>query len=218
MWRNKIRSHYPSVDSGEVKEFYFSLDGGGRNIIIDALHRYDVKVMVEIGLFLCGSTTQWLDSKADLTVIGIDPWSANFADTIEKYAVNPVFNSCFSRIADRREFIDSVRTHGSEVSALANVRRFGDRFIPVKDKSPDVLPLLAELGVRPELIYFDSDKVLDDLNICRELFPRAILCGDDWTWGADKGYPVRVSVGQFCQQHNLKVHAERATWMIIDGD
>lgn len=218
MWRDEIRRNFPIPDVEGVKDYYFSLDGGGRNIITDALRENDVKVMLEIGSFLCGSTIQWLDSKHDLIVVGVDPWSANFSDILDRYAVNPVFDPCFSRISDRREFVDSVRRHGGEVSALANVRRYGDRFFPVKAESPGVLPTLADFGLRPDLVYFDSNKVLDDLNICRELFPNAILCGDDWTWGADQGYPVRIAVGQFCEQHNLKVHAERATWMIVDRD
>lgn len=217
MWISEIRRNYPVPNVEGVKDYYFSLDGGGRCLIIEALRRHDVKLMLEIGSFLCGSSIQWLDSKDDLTVVGVDPWSANFSDILKRYTVNPVFDPCFSRISDRNEFIESVRRNGAEVSALANVRRFGDRFVPVKAESPRVLPLLADFGLRPELIYFDSDKVLDDLNVCRELFPEAILCGDDWTWGADKGYPVRVAVKRFCEQHNLKVRAERATW-IVEGD
>jgi hypothetical protein len=66
MWRDEIRRNFPIPDVEGVKDYYFSLDGGGRNIITDALRENDVKVMLEIGSFLCGSTIQWLDSKHDL--------------------------------------------------------------------------------------------------------------------------------------------------------
>jgi len=77
---------------------------------------------------------------------------------------------------------------------------------------------LAAVGVRPDLIYFDSNKVLDDLRVCRELFPAAILCGDDWTWGKDQGYPVQVAVNDFCHRYGLTVTARRATWIISGLD
>jgi hypothetical protein len=99
------------------------------------------------------------------------------------------------------------------LSALANLRAYADRFVPVRAQSPQVLHELASLGVQPDIIYFDSNKLLDDLQVARRLFPSARLCGDDWTWGADQGYPVRATVMAFCQQHGLAIRADRATWI-----
>jgi len=135
-WQAELRRRYPPPATDGVESFYFSLDGGGRELIVDAIRQHDVRVMVEIGSFLCGSTTQWLDAAKEVIVIGIDPWEANFPAILEKYKDNPVFQPCFSKIADRQQFIDSVRSHGAAVSAAANVRRFGERFVPVKAASP----------------------------------------------------------------------------------
>lgn len=213
-WESAVRAHFPAPDTSGVPSFYFSLDGGGRDLIVAALHEHRVELMVEVGSFLCGSTIQWLQACPALKVVAVDPWSANFATILDRYRDNPVFAPCFAKIDDRSAFIESVRRHGSYVSALANVRSFGERFVPVRASSPEVLPVLEGLGVRPQLLYFDSNKVLDDLGAAFELFPEAVLCGDDWTWGADQGFPVQVAVNAFCSRHGFKVRAKRQSWII----
>lgn len=215
-WEAALRARYPLPDITGIEPYYFSLDGGGRELVTDAIRTRGVRVMVEIGSFLCGSTIQWLDSDPALKVIGIDPWSANFAVILERYKDNKLFNSCFGKITDRDAFIDSVRRHGPYASAMANVSSYGDRFVPVRAQSPQVLTELADLGVAPDMIYFDSNKLMDDLQIARQLFPSACLCGDDWTWGGDQGFPVQTAVKAFCADQRLSYRAARATW-IIDG-
>lgn len=181
-------------------------------MVADALHKADVKLMLEIGSFLCGSTIQWLEAKSDVKVIGVDPWSSDFAATLARYNGNSVFDPCFKGIEDRAAVIAAVRKNGPHASAVANVKKYGDRFVPVRSISPNVLYELSDLGVSPGLIYFDSNKVLDDLTVCEELFPDAILCGDDWTWGAD--LPVQAAVKRFCGTRGYTVDAKRATWVI----
>ena len=215
MQLDDLKNKYPFPNNlNEIEPFNFSLDGGGRDIILDAIKQQKVNIMLEVGCFLCGSTIQWLESTEDLTVIGIDPWKGKFASTLEKYDGNPVFNACFKKIKDRKAFIKSVRENGPYISALANVQKYKDRFIPVKGYSPQVLYETRSIGVEPQLIYLDSNKELHDLDVCLELFPDAILSGDDWSWGANQGFPVQKAVKEFCQKHGFSFTAKRATWII----
>jgi hypothetical protein len=216
-WETALRARHPATSTEGVRSYYFSLDGGGRELVTSLIREREVDLMIEIGSFLCGSSIQWLRARSSLKVIGVDPWSANFAQILERYQGNPAFDPCFSAIADRGEFIDSVRTHGPYASALANVRDFADRFVPVRALSPQVLDEIASLGADPQLIYFDSNKLLDDLHVAHRLFPRAILAGDDWTWGAEQGYPVRTAVGEFCRQTGMRVKSVRATWALEEA-
>jgi hypothetical protein len=213
-WIETLRSRYPTPDVSDVDAYYFSLDGGGRDLVADVLRSLGSATMVEIGCFLCGSTIQWLEAAPQLTVVGVDPWTANFAAILERYRNNPTFDSCFAKVPDRDAFIDSVRRHGPFKSALANVAAYGERFVPVRAESPRILTELSELGAAPDIIYFDSNKLLDDLEVAHRLFPQARLCGDDWTWGAEQGYPVRAAVRSFCEAHGARFEARRATWMI----
>jgi len=213
-WEENLRKRYPEPETDGIDSFYFSLDGGGREIVIDVLRGRTINVMLEIGCFLCGSTIQWLEARQELKVVGIDPWQANFASILERYSNDPVFSPCFEKIVDKNRFIESVRAHGPFASAVANTRRYRDRFFPVRASSPTVLHELVSLGLKPQLIYFDSNKLMDDLNVCNDLFPDAILCGDDWTWGANQGFPVQMAVKRFCQQQGASVTSKRATWII----
>ena len=170
--------------------------------------------MVEIGCFQCGSVLQWLKSPPQLEVIGIDPWKGDWAGILKRYRDNPVFEPCWKDIRNRDWAIATVEEHGPYKVAIANVQLYRERFFPVIGKFPDYLYLLSEAGVNPDLIYFDSDKILDDLEIALELFPKARLSGDDWTWGAHQGFPVQKAVQDFCMRHGFTVEAERATWLI----
>lgn len=217
-WELELRHRYPMPDVSKVKEYYFSLDGGGRELIVEELEKKSVELMIEIGCFLCGSTQDWLQTTDSLKVIGIDHWELDAASILESYDDNPVFEPCFKKITDRAEFIGSVKSNGPFLSAMANIKKYSSRFYPVREFSPEALYVLHELGVNPDLIYIDSDKVLDDLDVCRELFPQAILCGDDWTWGADEGFPVQRAVTDFCKRAHVNVRVNRATWVIYAAE
>lgn len=213
-WRRSLRERFPFPDGNLPPSYYFSLDGGGRNIIEALIAERKMNLLVEVGSFLCGSSIQWLRSSPTVEVIGIDPWKDKTLSAIERYTENPLFDNCFAEIQDRNEFLESLKANGIFASAMANVKEFRGRFYPFVGTSPQALHELSAMGCVPDMIYFDSDKVLDDLKVAHMLFPGAILAGDDWTWGADQGYPVRQSVTTFCNEHGYRVQVERATWII----
>ena len=210
------RKRSPSFErrSPSIRPYVFSLDGGGREMVVDMLRDRNARTMVEVGVFLGGSTRQWLESKKDLTVIGVDPWAMDAAATLERYLAASYADKVFAQIDDRQEFIDSVRRNGVYESCLANLAEFGNRFVPVRGYSPEALHELKRSGVEPDVIYIDSIKHGEDLDVSHDLWPNAILCGDDWTWGAEQGFPMRTAVESFCQRHGYNVRADRATWMV----
>jgi len=206
---------WPSIDS--IKPYHFPVDGGGRELVFDIIQSFKEPLMIEIGCFLCGSTTQWLNSSNQLKVIGVDPWpdGDSIRPILERYNDNPVFDPCFSQIEDRDEFIKSATDNGFYRTALANISKYRDRFVPFRGKSPTVLQTLKdEWHIDPHIIYIDANKVSDDLEVSHQLFPDALLCGDDWTWGKDQGFPMRKAVYAFIEKHGFEVEARRATWAI----
>jgi hypothetical protein len=94
---------------------------------------------------------------------------------------------------------------------------FKERLFPVRGKSPEKLYDLANMGVKLDLVYFDSNKTGDDIDVVHHLFPDAILTGDDWTWGLEQDYPIRASVRKFAHGHNFKIVSDRATWVLVKG-
>ncbi len=216
-WESELRERYPIPDTSGIKNYYFSLDGGGRKLVTEIITRENISVMIEIGCFLCGSTIDWLKTSSHIKVIGIDHWNLDIEAILERYQNNPVFDPCFSKISHREEFIKSSIENGAFKSAMANIKQFSTRFFPVREKSPEALYVLYELGINPGLIYIDSDKVMGDLDVCRKLFPDAILCGDDWTWGEHKGFPVQKAVQEFCKRTNSVPLVDLATWVITNA-
>ena len=78
-WESRLRELYPAPNIDGIKSWYFALDGGGRDLIVDVIQAQRPEIMLEIGCYLCGSTRQWLDADPDLKVIGVDPWDGPFA-------------------------------------------------------------------------------------------------------------------------------------------
>lgn len=209
---DSFKQQYAPPDTTGIEPFEFALDGGGRSLVIQEIQDKDVRLMVEIGCFLCGSTRLWLENAPCLTVIGVDPWEGAWHENLEHY--DRTVTKPWSGIDDRQAVIASVREHGGYLSANANVREYQGRFFPVRGTSPARLHDLKEAGVVPDMVYFDSNKRMDDLPVAHELWPDAILCGDDWTWAEDRSFPIRPVIQGFCEAHGWRVQARGATWLI----
>lgn len=67
---------------------------------------------------------------------------------------------------------------------LTNLWDLRDRVIPIRANTLEGMRIVAEAGVRPDLVYIDAghdaESVYHDLRTALELFPDAQLLGDDW--------------------------------------
>jgi hypothetical protein len=193
--------------------FDWPLDGGGRDLITDIIEQRDIRLMVEVGVFFGSSARRWLEASPRLTLIGVDPWGpfVNYFDrVIDSYERKIDFNG-MTRETLRQQLEGENATMEC---VLSNLWDYRDRFIPMRDKSPAALHVLHDAGVRPEMVYFDADKQGEDLEVCREIFPDATICGDDWMWRPEEGFPVQKIVHAFAERHNLRVVFDRATWAV----
>jgi hypothetical protein len=206
---------WPELPAG-VEPFYLSLDAGGRQLVIDAIREHGITLMLEIGCFLCGSTRQWLDSSPDLEVIGVDPWDGNWSTYIRQKAEED--DNIFATLEDPLALAETIQRYGNYAIALNNVRDARDRFIPVRRPSPEALHYLRQRGIQPQLIYIDAFKSEEDLRVAHDLFPRSILCGDDWTWADEDGrLRMREHVERFAAEKDFTVEADGATWLLATG-
>jgi hypothetical protein len=183
----------------------WSLDGGGRKLIINRIRQNEPFLIIEIGVFLGGSVKQWLETSDNVYVIAIDPWEgewwANYARKNGRNALAEQFS----------------RESGPYLTFLSSLWEFKDRLFPVRGASPGKLYELAELSIKPDMVYFDSNKTGEDIEVAHQLFPDAILAGDDWTWGREEGYPIRAPVKAFANKDNYRVVSDRATWVLVQG-
>ena len=206
---------WPKLPAG-VKPFYLSLDAGGRHLVTDAIREHGITLMLEIGCFLCGSTRQWLDSSPDLEVIGVDPWDGNWSTYVRREA--EAGKGIFAALEDPSRLANTIQRYGNFRLALNNVRDHRDRFIPVRQRSPEALHYLRRRGIEPQLVYIDAFKSDEDLWVAHDLFPRSILCGDDWNWADENGrLRMREHVERFAAEKGFTVEAEGATWLLPTG-
>ncbi len=211
---------WPEFPWGEHKPFHLALDAngrGGREIIIRQIVERNVKLIVEVGCFLGGSSLHWLNAKADLTVIGVDPWGGNWAAYIEQMAVDPNMSRHVWHMTEEEvaRIVTMLRRHGNFGVALNNLRLYKDRFIPVRQSSPEALYYLARRDIPVEMIYIDAFKHRDDLDAAYDLFPDAILCGDDWLWPDETGeFIMQRHITEFANEHGFQIEANRQSWVL----
>ncbi|MCB1110951.1 MAG: class I SAM-dependent methyltransferase [Chlamydiia bacterium] len=103
---------------------------------------------------------------------------------------------------------------------LSNVirTRLTDQIIPLKMTT-------LEASKRPfppiDLLYVDAShdetSVFQDLEAWYPLIQQSggILCGDDFLWGQDKGFPIQKALKRFTQKHHLQVESQGTFWRII---
>jgi hypothetical protein len=200
----KLRSKYPwPVQRPDVNPTEWSLDGGGRELVSNRIPQQENFLIIEVGVFLGSSVKKWLAVSPKAHVIAIDPWEGMWwADYAAKNG--------------RQELVEQFKKEdGPYLTFLSSLWEHKERVFPVRGVSPNKLYEIAELGVQPDLIYFDSDKSGDDIEAAHQLFPSAILTGDDWTWpGPDMEFPIRKAVRKFAKKHGYFVRSHNATWIV----
>ncbi len=209
-----LHNDNPWPDTEGVTAWDFTLGGGGRHLIDAIITQDKPRYMLEIGCFLGASAKRWLSLDPNLKLIGVDSWSNWLVAQCRKYVGRPGLTRAYPDIKVQQRFAADVERQGPFPTAMANLRGFEDRFVPVRGTSPDCLPTIKATGFTPDLIYIDAGKKADDLNVCHQLWPNACITGDDWHWNRTKGYPMRKIVTNFAEQYGFHVTAEHATWVL----
>lgn len=199
----KLRKHFSwPQNKPDFNEVEWQLDGGGKHLVCNQITVDKPFLIIEIGSFLGSSIKIWLNKSPNVYVISIDPWEDGWPEDYAKEHGRDNVGLQFSR------------KDGLYMTFLSSLWEYKNQIFPVRGKSPDKLYELSEMGIEPDLLYFDSDKVGDDIQIAHELFPNAIITGDDWSWGINEGYPIRKAVKTFIKNNNYKVVSYKATWII----
>ncbi|UTW55813.1 hypothetical protein [Kordiimonas sp. SCSIO 12610] len=209
-----LKAEYPWPDVEGVTPWDYTLGGGGRELVDALINQHKPKVFLEIGCFLCSSSKRWLEQKEDMTVIGVDPWDDALIEQCNRYVGRPKLTREYPDIEVQKKFARDVKEQSPFRTALANVRSYRDRFIPVRGTSPDMLYKIHASGVTPDIVYIDADKKIEDLEVAHSLWPNALITGDDWHWSRTKGYPMRQVVYAFAEKYGFEVEASWATWIL----
>ena len=87
---------------------------------------------------------------------------------------------------------------------LATLWEDRDRVIPLRGTTGrEMPPALHSLGLRPDLIFIDTDTQATEVAIYNDLFPEATVCGDDWLWCDGKRFPSQRPVRESALRRGL---------------
>lgn len=203
----RINEKYPWPEARPAAEpVPWSMDYGGRELITDLFPSRQLSVVIELGSFVGGSARQWLEAGPQVAVICIDPWPDSVGRTpfVETHPVGGRF---------RRQFHEPDGLYHSFLSTMWDVQ---DRVVAVRGGAMKKLPELRALGVVPDLIYIDTDKTGSEIALCDELFPEALIAGDDWNWSDGHGFPVREPARESARKRHRTLKTYWNTWLIDD--
>lgn len=203
---NARRGYTWPAQRPDVPAVPWVMDYGGRDLIKHVIATRHLRVIVEIGAFVGGSVLQWLSVSPDVVVVAIDPWP---------------------QIEGPNAFYDSHpvgRAHGRQLrepdglfhAFLATLWEDRERVIPMRGTGERMLPALHALGLKPDLIFIDADKQGAGIRICDQLFPEAVICGDDWLWCDGKRFPSQQPVRESARRRGRVLKVVSNTWLIDD--
>jgi|GEM_PF-751069 len=171
--------------------------GAGSEVMLARSLSPKTKLVVELGSWLGLSTRFIAEHAPRATIVSVDTWEGSIEHkTQERYQklLPRLFETFQARCWDYRE-----------------------RITPLRMNSLDGLRRVADAGLEPDLVYVDAEHTYEavsaELRLARELFPHALLCGDDYDWSG-----VRRAVDEFAASAGLVVDrsGERG-WRLLEA-
>ena len=152
------------------------------------------RLIVEVGSWT-GRATRYLANLApQATVIAVDHWEGD-----SSIRQDPELAAFIPRLY--QTFLSECWEHRNQI-------------IPVRANSIEGLRRVAHTGLQPDVVYIDADHsfeaVVADLECTLDLFPRATVVGDDWSWES-----VRTAVQKVVTDRNLACESNATGWKIV---
>ena len=205
------------------KSILFGMDGGGRDLVDSEIEKIISKkgscTILEIGSFLGHSTVRWLNFDKRVSVVVSDFFKCtskvfrSYIDQNVDWATKQ-FDCCSRDEIDLiLDLFDSPDGHLRLFAA--NLQPFSDRIKIYKGRFEDNANEIQN-NESIDMVYLDADKSDELLNFVYSRFSSAKLCGDDWNWGPNKGFPMQKAIKSFADSNRFLYRANKATWVIDD--
>lgn len=164
--------------------------------LLSHLQSGTVKTLVELGSWL-GQSTLFLAALLPESgkIYAVDHWEGS----IEHQKGSPWYGQLPTLY---KQFLSNV-IHAKQVHKI----------IPMKMTSLEAAEIL---DVKPDLVYIDASHEEEDVyQDLKHWYPLAkIVCGDDYDWGANRGYPVRKALKRFCHEEGLSYTHQKEFWTL----
>lgn len=148
--------------------------------------RPDMKVIVELGVWLGKSTKFFLEQCPKAHVYSVDLWDSQHL-TQWAESKHPHLVEAAKRPLD---------------TFMVNLWAKRKRVTPIQMDSIAAIAAIKKAGIQPDLIYLDTShlypETLNEIRAIKAAFPTVQLVGDDWEWGNRKhGLAVQKSVHEY---------------------
>lgn len=172
--------------------------------------RYHTYRILEIGTELGGSTRFFCDYLPNSSVICIDPWP-------EGYKIPKGFTDVFPELK-------TLAITSLYELFLYFCKDYQERILPLRTFSNEGIIQTYQMAYIPDIVYIDGDHrymgVLQDLIMIHNLFPSALIIGDDWNFSSK--YPIYKGIQKsvqkaaidFCDHFGLQLEAIKNTYAI----
>jgi uncharacterized protein (TIGR03032 family) len=154
------------------------------------------RLVLELGSWLGLSTRFIADRAPNAVIIAIDHWQGS-----EEHRQNPDFKELLPVLYE---------------TFLSSCWDYRERIIPMRMNSTNALEAIALQHLAPDVIYLDADHsyeaVKADIVRIRELFPDAILIGDDWDWVG-----VRRAASEAAIEFGATIGVHGCAWRFCDA-
>jgi len=168
----------------EVPENLHGWCGAPQQNMFGQIVRPEMSVILELGSWLGLSTRLLLNMAPQVTVICVDHWRGS-----QEHHANEEFRQKLPTLYE---------------TFLVNLWEERKRIIPVRLTTLAALEEIHQCQIIPDLIYIDASHtyrdVYADISTSLRLFPRSVICGDDWSWGE-----VRLAVMEIAKKQNKSI-------------
>ncbi|MBI3866030.1 MAG: class I SAM-dependent methyltransferase [Planctomycetia bacterium] len=152
------------------------------------------KLIVELGSWTGRSTRFLAELAPSATIVAVDHWEGS-----PEHRTDPELRDALPRLYE---------------TFLAECWAERERIIPVRSSSVAGLRAVAQAGLVPDAVYIDADhrfeSVVADLTAALDLFPSAVIVGDDWDWEE-----VRKAVEAVLAPRGLRCDVLGTAWRVV---
>jgi hypothetical protein len=96
---------------------------------------------------------------------------------------------------------------------VSNLWEYRDRMFPLVADSVEGMELIADAGIVPGLIFIDMshdiESVYDDTVAAAQLWPKSIVCGDDYNWDS-----VAIGVAKAAALLSRPIRSRQPWWVL----
>jgi len=197
--RMKLGIQWPSTPPKVDKNPHGWVAEGTEKVLKRHL-RPEMKVIVELGVWLGKSTRFFVEQCPNATIYSVDLWDV---EHLTQWAASK-----------HPHLIGAARQ--PLPTFMVNLWEHRHRVVPIQSDSIKAMAALKAAGVVPDLVYLDTSHLypatLHEVRAIKAAFPTAQFVGDDWEWGNRKH-------GQAVERSGREYVAEAPQWALeVEGN